>query len=345
MDAVEQVTHRNFHLIGKIDRDSAMDWVCSVFANTDEQPNPHTFREKLGYTHEFVLHNLNTNDPSDQLLARTIARAKARIDLGLNEDNGKYEEKIFTTTPLPEQKSDPSVQQYILGALERIRKNSPQSYNLEAIEVDGICDLLGIHRNQYLFNAGILREEGYIGEGDVDQLDIGNGGIWITNKGLQHLDLIRKMASADFVTKGEEEFTRTNEFDLVVSYASEDSVLAKEIAESVKKMGFQVFCDQLREVKSQIWGKNQYDFFADIYSKHGRYCLMIISQHYANKPWTNHERQNAQARALKESGEYILPVRVDDAEIQGMPDTVNYIDSRNTSTSEIVEMIVQKLSS
>jgi hypothetical protein len=59
--------------------------------------------------------------------------------------------------------------------------------------------------------------------------------------------------------------------------------------------------------------------------------------------WTNHERRAAQARALSESYEYILPARFDDTEIEGLLPPVNYIDLRKCSPHEVCVLLYHKL--
>jgi hypothetical protein len=46
---------------------------------------------------------------------------------------------------------------------------------------------------------------------------------------------------------------------------------------------------------------------------------MFVSEAYASKAWTRHERRSALARALIEEGEYVLPARFDDTELLGLP--------------------------
>jgi hypothetical protein len=70
---------------------------------------------------------------------------------------------------------------------------------------------------------------------------------------------------------------------------------------------------------------------------------MLLSQHYRDKLWTNHERQSAQARAFSENQEYILPVKLDDTEIPGIRGTVGYVDGRKVGPAEVAIMITQKL--
>ena len=62
--------------------------------------------------------------------------------------------------------------------------------------------------------------------------------------------------------------------------------------------------------------------------------------------WTTHERQSAQARALEQrGGEYILPIRVDDADLPGMPPTIGYLSMDEYSIDQIATMLEAKLSS
>ena len=56
-----------------------------------------------------------------------------------------------------------------------------------------------------------------------------------------------------------------------------------------------------------------------------------------------HERQLAQARAFQENREYILPVRLDDTEIPGIPPTVGYLDLRMMTIEEVYEVLVRKV--
>jgi len=72
---------------------------------------------------------------------------------------------------------------------------------------------------------------------------------------------------------------------------------------------------------------------------------MFISKHYANKLWTNHERESAQARAFKKHGTYILPVRIDDTEIPGIKETIGYIDLRQSTIAQLTELTLEKLES
>ncbi|MBV9615265.1 MAG: TIR domain-containing protein, partial [Ktedonobacteraceae bacterium] len=72
-------------------------------------------------------------------------------------------------------------------------------------------------------------------------------------------------------------------------------------------------------------------------------CVAFLSQHYATKLWTNHEREAAQARAFQENEEYILPIRLDDTSIPGLLPTVAYLNWSATTPDDVAELIEKKL--
>jgi hypothetical protein len=132
-----------------------------------------------------------------------------------------------------------------------------------------------------------------------------------------------------------------HEYDIALSFAGEDRNIASEIAQKLQSKEIKVFYDNFEQ--ANLWGKDLYEYLTDVYSKHARYCVMILSASYERKLWTNHERQSAQERAFSERREYILPVRLDGTRIPGIRDTVGYIDLRNTSLDELLDMIIVKL--
>jgi len=130
-------------------------------------------------------------------------------------------------------------------------------------------------------------------------------------------------------------------YDIALSFAGEDREIAEQIANLLQNRGIKVFYDKFEQ--ATLWGKNLYDYLEDIYTNRARYCVILISSSYAQEAWTRHERRSAQARAFQEYGEYILPVRLDDTSIPGLPETVAYVDYRNLSIEKIVDLIIEKL--
>ncbi|WP_346136145.1 toll/interleukin-1 receptor domain-containing protein [Lentzea roselyniae] len=131
------------------------------------------------------------------------------------------------------------------------------------------------------------------------------------------------------------------EFDVAPSFAGEDRAKVLPIVRRLEELGVRVFYDEDHTAK--LWGSNLVDQLPEIYGKRARYVLMFASKHYVAKKWTNVERQAAQARALEEAGEYLLPIRLDETEVPGLPSTVAYLDLRRHSVEEIAQTFVQKL--
>jgi hypothetical protein len=136
---------------------------------------------------------------------------------------------------------------------------------------------------------------------------------------------------------------RETDYDVALSFAGEDRAYVEQVARELRQAGVKVFYDEFEQDK--LWGTNLYDHLSDVYKKRARFTVMFISRWYAEKRWTNFERQAAQARAFSESREYILPTRFDDTELPGMLSTTAYVHLRERSPSDLAGLIVKKLQS
>jgi len=130
------------------------------------------------------------------------------------------------------------------------------------------------------------------------------------------------------------------EYDVAISFAGADRSVAREIADALTEKHIKVFYDEFE--KTTLWGTNLYEHFVEIYSKHARFCIMLVSKHYPDSVWPRVERHSIQSRALKEEG-YMLPIRLDDAEVPGLLDTMGFISLENTTIEEIAQMTFSKL--
>ena len=131
------------------------------------------------------------------------------------------------------------------------------------------------------------------------------------------------------------------DFDVALSFAGEDREAAQTLAALLNEDGVRVFYDEY--VAAELWGSDLYTVLDEVYRKRARFTIVFISKHYVSKPWTRHERQSAQARAMLEVGAYLLPVRLDDSELPGLRPTVAYIDARRTPFEEIAALVKRKL--
>jgi hypothetical protein len=130
-------------------------------------------------------------------------------------------------------------------------------------------------------------------------------------------------------------------YDVTVSFAGEDRPTVEHLVRILRRNGVRVFYDAWEQ--SNLWGKDLYQHLDAVYRTAARYCLIFVSKHYVAKAWAQHELKSAQARAFVENIEYILPIRLDDTELPGIPPTIAYLDTRDTSLAEIAQIFVAKL--
>jgi hypothetical protein len=130
-------------------------------------------------------------------------------------------------------------------------------------------------------------------------------------------------------------------YQVALSFAGEEREYVHKIASILKNSGVSVFYDEFEE--ELLWGKNLYEYLREIYCNAAEYTVIFISRSYAEKAWTNHERESAQIRALRESREYILPVRIDSTALPGLAETTAYISAENKSPEEISRLIIRKI--
>ncbi len=133
------------------------------------------------------------------------------------------------------------------------------------------------------------------------------------------------------------------EWDVALSYAGEDLAYVEKVATCLKRKGIKFFFAPFEKV--DLWGKDLYTQLDVIYRKNARYCVMFLSEAYVGKAWPSHERRSAQARALEEKQEYLLPVRLDKVDVPGLPPTIGFVDGTTLSPTQVCRMIEKKISS
>lgn len=132
------------------------------------------------------------------------------------------------------------------------------------------------------------------------------------------------------------------EYDVAISFAGTERPWAQGLAEAVQTAGYRVFYDEF--YPELLWGKDLAVFFAEVYGKKSRYCVIFASEQYAQRAWTTHEYRSAAARAIEEKGaEYILPIRVDDTEIPGLLPTTGYLELARYGIEKIADLLILKV--
>ncbi len=150
-------------------------------------------------------------------------------------------------------------------------------------------------------------------------------------------DLSYNLDEEENVTSIDQQYS----YDVALSFAGEDRIHAVALAEALFRRRVKVFYDKYE--KNTLWGKDLYIHLSDLYQNKARYCVMFFSQYYVAKAWTKHELKAAQARALNENKEYILPIRLDSTEIPGILQTTAYLNWHEETPESVAEAILEKL--
>jgi hypothetical protein len=130
-------------------------------------------------------------------------------------------------------------------------------------------------------------------------------------------------------------------YDVALSFAGEDRKYVEEVAQHLKALGLEVFYDGFEQVT--LWGKDLAEHLGDVYGKDSRFVVLFLSRAYASKAWPSHEKRFALARQLTEGVGRILPVRFDDTEVPGLPETIAFLDLRVLTPVKLSELIRQKV--
>lgn len=88
-------------------------------------------------------------------------------------------------------------------------------------------------------------------------------------------------------------------YDVALSFAGEERQYVDAVAAHLKNASVKVFYDDYEKV--QLWGKDLYLHLDWVYRKASRYCVVFVSEDYARKVWTNHERRSAQPEPSKKT--------------------------------------------
>ena len=131
------------------------------------------------------------------------------------------------------------------------------------------------------------------------------------------------------------------EYEIAISFAGQDRAVAEELASRLRAKSRTVLYDEYQA--AELGGSDFVTHIAELYRTKARYCVMLISRHYPLQQWTEAERTFAREHALRDPDEYILPLRVDDSEVPGIPATTEYGDLRPHSLDNIVDMLEEKL--
>lgn len=236
----------------------------------------------------------------------------------------EFRDKYYTIKYLVEELSNC---RYII--INECMKHAKEDNRSEIQELDILLSLLDVHDKEFPLydNSGIIDTRFHTPFNTLSHIILEYSEyLWVKNDDI----------------RWEVKYSNKRSYDIAISFAGKNRNIAMEIAEKLTATGIKVFYDKYE--KGNLWGKDLYTYLSEIYGERAKYCLMVVSESYKKEFWPNLERQAAQAKAFKESDEYILPLRLDDTEIPGLLPTIGYIDMRYTSINEVVSLIIEKIS-
>jgi len=130
-------------------------------------------------------------------------------------------------------------------------------------------------------------------------------------------------------------------YDVAISYSRRDEALVRHVADRLVARGIRVFMDTLDHIAAELLGRDLAVELPRIYQKDAAYCVIVVSEHYRS----DYARAELRAalRRLLESPDYILPVRLDDAVLEDLPESVAYADARPGGPFARPEALLQLL--
>lgn len=131
------------------------------------------------------------------------------------------------------------------------------------------------------------------------------------------------------------------EYDVALSFAGEDRKFVEDCAKILRSLNINVFYDNYE--KEVLLGKNLYSYLADVYQSRARFAVVFVSEAYKKKRWTNHELEYITARKFTQDEEYLLPVKLDETELNEIPLTTGYL--QGNSPVEVAITIAKKINS
>ena len=190
-----------------------------------------------------------------------------------------------------------------------------------------------------LADAEILFSGALEGITRVNSIDLPGSAQYLVVTDNSRIDHIFQMSEMGFV-----EIKTPNakyKWKVALSFSGKDRHIAEQIAVSLKQKGIAVFYDEFE--KANLLGKDLYQYLFEVYSDKSEFCIVLISENYLSSNWTMLELKAMQSYALIAKKEYILPIRIDEAKLPGLPPQIGYLDYRNESIESISGIIFDKI--
>lgn len=129
-------------------------------------------------------------------------------------------------------------------------------------------------------------------------------------------------------------------FDVALSFSGKNRDVAEKIKEAAESLGLKVFYD--KDQAALMWGNSE-QVYETVYAHDSRSVVPLVSQDYLKSDYARHEFAIARREASNREHDYILPIRLDDSLLVGLPETTGYLSIERYSPDEIASILKQKL--
>lgn len=130
-------------------------------------------------------------------------------------------------------------------------------------------------------------------------------------------------------------------YDVALSFAGEQREYVSQVAVALRNAGLRVFYDEFEQAR--LWGRDLVEELDRIYRKETRCVVMFVSAAYREKKWTRHEFRSVLSTAIEQRREYVLPVRFDQTDLDGLAPSLCYANAVTTKASALAELILEKV--
>lgn len=133
------------------------------------------------------------------------------------------------------------------------------------------------------------------------------------------------------------------EFDVAISFAGSDRLVASEISAELSAAGYRVFYDH--DQQHLLLGEDLAEYLHDMYLRRSRYAVVVVSANFLRSAWDSWEWRAMLARMQSQREAYVLPYLIEDVTLPGLNPTIGFASRDRFRPREFAQLVVRKLRS
>jgi len=133
--------------------------------------------------------------------------------------------------------------------------------------------------------------------------------------------------------------SKTFEYDIAISFATEDKGIAWQLYKALNKNRPRLKCYFYEKEQEDQLGDHLLGIVSDVYGKKAKHAMVIISQHYADKKWTQHEWMIIDEQRSIRGYNYLIPISLDETPLPGLSDSVIFGNWHQSSLASLEKAI------